>query len=176
MCLGKIFSTQLLYDQIKDCMSFILENTLHLHTLFSSLTISPEDLIDFLIAMWVIINLPERFKTTMEVWLGKFKVEKKLSSFNDTWEVMRKFIQKRNNKINYTNKELISSKADYNTGKNQQQKRKKKEDYLRCTCGWHNPLTRHDEPTNPATTLSSLTLEPCLPCSTIPIYSPKSPS
>ncbi|MBW0545923.1 hypothetical protein O181_085638 [Austropuccinia psidii MF-1] len=40
MYLGKIFSTQLLDNQIKDNMSFILENTLHHHTLFSGLTIS----------------------------------------------------------------------------------------------------------------------------------------
>ncbi|MBW0472692.1 hypothetical protein O181_012407 [Austropuccinia psidii MF-1] len=93
MYLGKIFSTQLLDDQIKDNMSFILENTLHLYTLFSGLTISPEDLIDSVIAMWVIINLPERFKKTMEVWLGKCEVEKTSPSLDNTWEVMRKFLQ-----------------------------------------------------------------------------------
>ncbi|MBW0487056.1 hypothetical protein O181_026771 [Austropuccinia psidii MF-1] len=97
---------------------------LHLRTLFSGLTISPEDLIDSVIAMWVIINLPGRFKTTMEVWLGKFEVEKKSSSLNNTGEMMINFIQQSHKNNNPSNQALISSKANSNTEKKQQQKRK----------------------------------------------------
>ncbi|MBW0483697.1 hypothetical protein O181_023412 [Austropuccinia psidii MF-1] len=85
---------------------------LHLCTLFSYLTNSPEDLIDSVIAMWGIINLPERFKTSMEVWLGKCKVEKKSPSIDDTWEVMRKFLQRSQNNNNPNNQALISSKSN----------------------------------------------------------------
>ncbi|MBW0478500.1 hypothetical protein O181_018215 [Austropuccinia psidii MF-1] len=122
MYIGKIFSTQLLDDQIKDNMSFILENTLHLRTLFCGLTISPEDLIDSLIAMWVIINLPERFKMTMEVWLGKCKVEKKSPSLDDTWEVMTKFLQRSVSNTTPNNQALVSSKTNSNSNQKQQQK------------------------------------------------------
>ncbi|MBW0527426.1 hypothetical protein O181_067141 [Austropuccinia psidii MF-1] len=145
MYLGKIFSTQLLDNQIKDNMSFILENTLHLFTLISGLTISPEDLIDSVIAMGVIINLPERFKTTMEVWLGKCKVEKTYPSLDDTWEVMRNFLQRDENNHNPNNQALIASKTNSNTKQYHQQKRKPKGDYPKCAPGWHNPLTRHDK-------------------------------
>ncbi|MBW0496517.1 hypothetical protein O181_036232 [Austropuccinia psidii MF-1] len=44
--LNKIFSTHLIDKNIKEALSFILENTLNLQTLFSVLTISPESLID----------------------------------------------------------------------------------------------------------------------------------
>ncbi|MBW0563578.1 hypothetical protein O181_103293 [Austropuccinia psidii MF-1] len=142
---GKIFSTQLLDNQIKDNMSFILENTLHLHTLFSGLTISPEDLIDSVIAMWVIINLPKRFKTTMEIWLGECKVEKTSPSLDDTWEVLRKFLQQDENNHNPNNQALIASKANSNSKQHHQQKRKPEGDYPKCAPGWHNPLTRHEK-------------------------------
>ncbi|MBW0567209.1 hypothetical protein O181_106924 [Austropuccinia psidii MF-1] len=95
--LDKIFSTQLNDEHIRANMLTILENTLHLRNLFSGLTTSPKDLIDSVIAMWVIINLPERFKTTMEVWLVKCEVENKHPSLDDTWEVMRKFLQRNEN-------------------------------------------------------------------------------
>ncbi|MBW0473457.1 hypothetical protein O181_013172 [Austropuccinia psidii MF-1] len=145
MYLVKIFSTQLLDNQIKHNMSFILENTLHLCTLFSGLTISPKNLIDSVIAMCVIINLPERFKTTMEVWLGKCKVEKTSPSLDDTWEVMRKFLQQDENNHNPNNQALIASKTNSNTKQHHQQKRKPEGDYPKCAPGWHNPLTRHDK-------------------------------
>ncbi|MBW0478758.1 hypothetical protein O181_018473 [Austropuccinia psidii MF-1] len=102
-------------------MSFILENTLYLRTLFSGLTISPESLIDSIIAMWVIINLPNRFKTTMEVWLGKCKVEKKSPSLDDTWEVIRKFLQRCENNNEHSNQALLASKNN-NTNNNQNKK------------------------------------------------------
>ncbi|MBW0530775.1 hypothetical protein O181_070490 [Austropuccinia psidii MF-1] len=88
---------------------------LHLRTLFSSLTISPEDVIDSIIAMWVIINLPERFKMAIE------------------------------SNTNPNNQTLIASKPNSNSYPNQQQKRKSDGDYPRCAPRWHNPLTRHDK-------------------------------
>ncbi|MBW0489260.1 hypothetical protein O181_028975 [Austropuccinia psidii MF-1] len=104
-------------------MSFILENTPHLQTLFSGLTISPESLIDSVIAMWVIINLPDRFKTKMEVWLGKCKVEKKSPSLDDTWEVIRKFLQHCENNNKHFSQALLASKSK-NINNNQNKKDK----------------------------------------------------
>ncbi|MBW0523599.1 hypothetical protein O181_063314 [Austropuccinia psidii MF-1] len=124
-------------------MSFILENTLHLRTLFSGLTISPESLIDSARAMWVIINLPDRFKTTMVVWLGKCKVEKKSPSLDDTWEVIRKFLQRCENNHKHSSQALLATKNN-NINSNQNKKRQDG-DYLKCSPGWHNPLTRHNE-------------------------------
>ncbi|MBW0571757.1 hypothetical protein O181_111472 [Austropuccinia psidii MF-1] len=88
--------------------------------IFSGFTISPEDLIDSVIAMWVIINLPKRFKTTMEVWLGECEVEKTSPSLDGTWEPTP-------------------------TPSNTTKKREPEGDYPKCAPGWHNPLTRHDE-------------------------------
>ncbi|MBW0497539.1 hypothetical protein O181_037254 [Austropuccinia psidii MF-1] len=94
--------------------------------------------------MWVIINLPERFKTTMGVWLGKCKVEKKSPSLDDTWGVIRKFFQKSENNNNPKDQELIASEANSKIKQNQQQKRKTDGDYPRCAPRLHNPLTRHN--------------------------------
>ncbi|MBW0481599.1 hypothetical protein O181_021314 [Austropuccinia psidii MF-1] len=96
-------------------MSFILETTLHLRTLFSGLAISPGDLIDSIRAMWVMINLPEAFKTTMEFWRSKCEVEKISPSLDDTWEVMRKFLQRDEKNHNPNNQALIASKANSNS-------------------------------------------------------------
>ncbi|MBW0584237.1 hypothetical protein O181_123952, partial [Austropuccinia psidii MF-1] len=97
-------------------MSSILENTQQLCSLFSGLTIPPEELIDSVIAMWIIINLPERFKTTMERQEG--------------------------NSNEQPNQALGASRK---TNKNQQYPKKEENDYPRCSPGWHNPLTKHNE-------------------------------
>ncbi|MBW0510060.1 hypothetical protein O181_049775 [Austropuccinia psidii MF-1] len=141
--LNKIFSTHLIDKNIKEAMSFILENTLHLQTLFSGLTISPESLIDSVIAMWVIINLPNRFKTAMEVWLGKCKVENKSPTLDDTWEVIRKFLQCCQNNNKHSNQVLLASKN--NNTNNNQNKKGQDGNYPKCSPGWHNPLTKHKE-------------------------------
>ncbi|MBW0479872.1 hypothetical protein O181_019587 [Austropuccinia psidii MF-1] len=142
--LDKIFSTQFADDQIKEVMLSILENTQQLRSLFSGLTIPPEDLINSVIAMWVIINLPERFKTTMEVWLGKCEVEKKTPSLDGTWEVIRKFLQQQEGNSNeQPNQALGVSRNKPN--KNQQYQKKEEKDYPRCSPGWHNPLTKHNK-------------------------------
>ncbi|MBW0553849.1 hypothetical protein O181_093564, partial [Austropuccinia psidii MF-1] len=145
--LNKIFSTQLNDEHIRENMSTILENTLHLRTLFCGLTISPEDLIDSVIAMWVIINIPEKFKTTMEVWLGKCEVEKKSPSLDDTWEVIRKFLQRNENGTDQTNQALaaLKNQKQENNNLRNQNKRRQDGDYPKCAPGWHNPLTKHDE-------------------------------
>ncbi|MBW0487380.1 hypothetical protein O181_027095 [Austropuccinia psidii MF-1] len=108
--LNKIFSTKLNDERIWENMSTILRNTLHLQTLFCGLTISPEDLIDSIIAMRVTINIPERFKATMEVWLGNCKVKKKSPSLDDTSEVIRKFLQRIESGTDQTNQALAALK------------------------------------------------------------------
>ncbi|MBW0541300.1 hypothetical protein O181_081015 [Austropuccinia psidii MF-1] len=113
--LDKIFSTQFADDQIKEVMSSIPENTQQLHSLFSGLTIPPEDLISSVIAMWVIINLPERFKITME----------------------------EGNSNEQPNQALGASRNK--PKKNQQYPKKEENDYPRCSPGWHNPLTEHNK-------------------------------
>ncbi|MBW0466609.1 hypothetical protein O181_006324 [Austropuccinia psidii MF-1] len=70
---------------------------------------------------------------------------KEISSLDDTWEVMRKFLQRSESNTNPNNPALISSKPNSNPNQNQQKQRKSDGDYPRCTPGWHNPLTRHDE-------------------------------
>ncbi|MBW0497077.1 hypothetical protein O181_036792 [Austropuccinia psidii MF-1] len=104
-------------------MSFILENTLHLRTLFSGLTISPESLIDSVIAVGVIIILPNRFKTTMEVWLGECEVEKTYPSLDDIWEVIKKFLRHCENNNKHSNQTILASKNN-NTNNNQNKKDK----------------------------------------------------
>ncbi|MBW0480470.1 hypothetical protein O181_020185 [Austropuccinia psidii MF-1] len=142
--LDKIFSTQFSDDQIKEVMSSIQENTQQLRYLFSGLNIPPEVLINSVIAMWVIINLPVRFKTTMEVWLGKCKVKKKTPSLDETWEVIRKFLQRQEGNSNeQPNQALGASRNKPN--KNQQYPKKEENDYPRCSPGWHNPLTKHNK-------------------------------
>ncbi|MBW0531483.1 hypothetical protein O181_071198 [Austropuccinia psidii MF-1] len=131
-------------DQIKEVMSSILENTQKLSSHFSGLNIPPEDLIGSVIAMWVIINLPETFKTTLEGWLGKCKAEKKTPSLDETWELIRKFLQQQEGNSNeQPNQALGASRNKPN--KNQQYPKKEENGYPRCSPGWHNPLTKHNE-------------------------------
>ncbi|MBW0559943.1 hypothetical protein O181_099658 [Austropuccinia psidii MF-1] len=124
-------------------MSLILENNLHLQTLCSGLTIFPESLIDSVIAMWVIINLPDRFKTTMEVWLGKCEVEKKSPLLERTWEVIKKFLQYCKNNNKHSNQALLASKS--NNVNNNQNKKRQDRNYPKCSLGWQSPLTKHNK-------------------------------
>ncbi|MBW0507647.1 hypothetical protein O181_047362 [Austropuccinia psidii MF-1] len=142
--LDKIFSSQFEENQIKEGMLSILESTQQLRSLFSGLTIPPEDLINSVIEMWVIINLPEIFKTTMEVWLGKCKVKKKTPSLDETWEVIRKFLQQQEGKNNEQTNQALGASRD-KTKKNQQFSKKEENEYPRCFPGQHNPLTKHNE-------------------------------
>ncbi|MBW0501636.1 hypothetical protein O181_041351 [Austropuccinia psidii MF-1] len=80
----------------------------------------------------------------MEVWLGKYKVEKKTPSLDETWEVIRKFLQRQEGNNNeQPNQALGASRNKPN--KNQQYPKKEENNYPRCLPGWHNPLTKHNK-------------------------------
>ncbi|MBW0496516.1 hypothetical protein O181_036231 [Austropuccinia psidii MF-1] len=79
----------------------------------------------------------------MEVWLGKCKVEKKSPSLDDTWEVIRKFLQCYQNNNKHSNQVLPASKN--NNTNNHQNKKGQDGNYPKCSPGWHNPLTKHNE-------------------------------
>ncbi|MBW0530696.1 hypothetical protein O181_070411 [Austropuccinia psidii MF-1] len=93
--------------------------------------------------MWVIINLPNRFKKTMEVWLGKCQVENKSPSLDDTWEVIRKFLQRCENNNEHSSQAVLAFKN--NNINNNQNKKRQDGDYPKCSPGWHNPLTKRNE-------------------------------
>ncbi|MBW0551635.1 hypothetical protein O181_091350 [Austropuccinia psidii MF-1] len=97
--------------------------------------------------MWVIINLPDRFKTTMELWLEKCKVENKSPSLDDTWKFIRKCLQHCENNNDHSNQALLASKNNNTNNKqnNNQHKIKQDSNYPKFSPGWHNPLTKHDE-------------------------------
>ncbi|MBW0573926.1 hypothetical protein O181_113641 [Austropuccinia psidii MF-1] len=89
--------------------------------------------------MWVIINLPERLKTTMEVWLGKCEVEKKTPSIDETWEVIRKFLQQQEgNRNEKPNQAVGASRNEPN--KNQQSPRRKKTTILDAHLNRNKPI------------------------------------
>ncbi|MBW0554204.1 hypothetical protein O181_093919 [Austropuccinia psidii MF-1] len=97
--------------------------------------------------MWVIIHLPERFKTTMEVCPRKCAVKKKYPSLNDTWEAMRKFLKHNKNGIDQTNQApatLNNKRKDNNSSQNET-KIRKDGDYPKCAPGWQNSLIKPDE-------------------------------
>ncbi|MBW0538472.1 hypothetical protein O181_078187 [Austropuccinia psidii MF-1] len=75
--------------------------------------------------------------------LVKCDVEKKSPSLDDIWEFIRKFLQCCENNNKHSSQALLASKS--NNINNNQNKKRQDSDYTKCSPGWHNPLTKHNE-------------------------------
>ncbi|MBW0514410.1 hypothetical protein O181_054125 [Austropuccinia psidii MF-1] len=79
----------------------------------------------------------------MEVWLEKCEVRKKSPFLDDTWEVIRKLLQRFKNNNKNSEQALLASKN--NNVNNNQNKKRQDGNYPKFSLGWYNPLTKHNE-------------------------------
>ncbi|MBW0519073.1 hypothetical protein O181_058788 [Austropuccinia psidii MF-1] len=132
MYLNRIFSTYLPKTKLEEALNKHLENTRQLCSLIDDKTTKPSILLDSVVAMWAIINLPNKFKNTGELWLKKCEIEKRTPSLKDTIEELRSYIQR--TKENIENSKALAAQLKENIPSNQ-----------RCSNNFHNPQAKHSE-------------------------------
>ncbi|MBW0470545.1 hypothetical protein O181_010260 [Austropuccinia psidii MF-1] len=98
-------------------------------------TIKSSILLDSVVAMWTIRNLPEEYKTIGELWLKKVKIEKGTPYLKDTIEELHAYLV-RTEEDDTTEKALA-------TQRNKNQNKSKTTN--RCSNNYHNPLAQHSE-------------------------------
>ncbi|MBW0539802.1 hypothetical protein O181_079517, partial [Austropuccinia psidii MF-1] len=107
----------------------------------------PSVLIDSMIAMWVIINLPSHLKLIGKIFLQNFNGDKNPPLLKHLWEEFCLYIQRQNHKINNNASALVSIQGNPTTNSlnsNSSQQNQPK-NFPHCAPGWHNPLTKHKE-------------------------------
>ncbi|MBW0479729.1 hypothetical protein O181_019444 [Austropuccinia psidii MF-1] len=108
--LNRIFSSHLPKARLEEVLNRILEQTL----------------------MWVIINLPAKYKTEGEMWLKKCEIKKKTPSLRETIEELCFYIQQ--NEENAENAKAFAAPFRDNRSPN-----------LQCNETFHNPMAKHSE-------------------------------
>ncbi|MBW0460819.1 hypothetical protein O181_000534 [Austropuccinia psidii MF-1] len=98
-------------------------------------TIKPSTLLDSVVAMWTIRNLPEEYKTIGETWLKKCKIEKVTALLKDTIEEPHAYIVR--------TKDDDATKKALATQRNKNQSKPKAMN--RCSNTYHNLLAQHSE-------------------------------
>ncbi|MBW0494085.1 hypothetical protein O181_033800 [Austropuccinia psidii MF-1] len=133
--LKRIFSTHLQKNRLEEALNKLHENTRQLCSLIDDKTVKPSTLLDSVVAMWTIRNLPEDYKTIGELWLKKCEIEKVTPSLKDTIEELHAYIVRTEDDVE-TEKALT---AQRNENQN------KIKTINRCTNNHHNPLAHHSE-------------------------------
>ncbi|MBW0581025.1 hypothetical protein O181_120740 [Austropuccinia psidii MF-1] len=82
--------------------------------------------------MWAIINLPNKFKNTGELWLKRCKIQERTPSLKDTIEELRSYIQR--TEENIKNSKALATQLKENIPSNQ-----------RCSNNFHNPQAKNSE-------------------------------
>ena len=91
--LNRIFSTVLTSNKLESDLTTLFEDTRTLCSLIDDKTTKPSKLIDSVIAIWFIINLPEDYKLAGELIIKKCEIEKSIPSLKHTIEEIRLYIQ-----------------------------------------------------------------------------------
>ncbi|MBW0473198.1 hypothetical protein O181_012913 [Austropuccinia psidii MF-1] len=133
--LKRIFSAHLQKNRLEEALNKLHGNTRQLCSLIDDKTVKPSTLLDSVVAMWTIQNLPEDYKTIGELWLKKCEIEKVTPLLKDTIEELHAYIVQTEDDIE-TEKALM---AQRNKNKN------KNKTINRCTNNHHNPLAQHLE-------------------------------
>ncbi|MBW0506829.1 hypothetical protein O181_046544 [Austropuccinia psidii MF-1] len=131
--LKQIFSAFLQKNKLEEALNKLLKNTQQLCSLINDKTVKPSVLLDSVVAMWVIRNLPDKYKTIGELWLKKCEIEKATPFLKDTIEELHAYI--------------IQTEDDAETEKalSAQQNKNKNKTTTRCSNKFHNPLAQHSE-------------------------------
>jgi hypothetical protein len=136
--LNRIFSTIISSTNLETTLNSISDNCRLLCSIIDDKTTTPSELLDSVIAMWVLFNLPPEFTSTGELLLKKCQIDKKTLSLKSLVEDVRNFLQ-RNTESQEASKALATYKRQ------QQQQQKKPYDGPKCSPGFHNPKTVHPE-------------------------------
>ncbi|KAA1095011.1 hypothetical protein PGT21_050223 [Puccinia graminis f. sp. tritici] len=132
--LNRIFTTVLNSSNLEETLTTLSYNTRQLCALIDDSKTKPSSLLDTVIAMWCIINLPAEYKNSGELLLKKCQIEKKSPTIKEVVEEIRSFMQ-RNTEASETSKALATSRKAPNQG------------YVyngpKCSPGYHNPKTVH---------------------------------
>ncbi|MBW0544655.1 hypothetical protein O181_084370 [Austropuccinia psidii MF-1] len=145
--LNEIFSFDLSSGQIDTNIKEIMTVTQNLCSLIDDNKTKPSSLIDSMIAMWVIINLPPHLKLIGEIFLQNYNGDKNPPSLKHLWEEFRLYTQRQNHKTNNNASALVSiqgNPSNNSTNPNFPRQNQPK-NFPRCAPGWHNPLTKHKE-------------------------------
>ncbi|KAI7954364.1 hypothetical protein MJO28_004764 [Puccinia striiformis f. sp. tritici] len=129
--LNRIFTTVLNSNDLEETLTTLSYNTRQLCDLIDDEKTKPSALLNTVIAMWCIINLPAEYKNSGELLLKKCQIEKKSPTIKEVVEEIRSFMQ-RNSESAETAKALAASRKApyvYNGPK--------------CSPGYHNPRTVH---------------------------------
>ncbi|MBW0467241.1 hypothetical protein O181_006956 [Austropuccinia psidii MF-1] len=145
--LNEIFSFDLSSGQIDNNIKDIMTITRNLCSLIDDNKTKPSVLIDSMIAMWVIINLPSHLKLIGEIFLQNYNGDKNPPSLKHLWEEFRLYTQRQNHKINNNASALVSIQGNpaTNTLIPNSSRQNQPKNFPRCAPGWHNPLTKHKE-------------------------------
>ncbi|PLW18034.1 hypothetical protein PCASD_19810 [Puccinia coronata f. sp. avenae] len=136
--LNRIFSTLITSNNLENTLNSISDNCRLLCSIIDDKTTTPSELLDSVIAMWVLFNLPPEFTSTGELLLKKCQIDKKTLSLKTLVEDVRNYLQ-RNNESQEANKALAAYKRQ------QHQQQKKPYNGPKCSPGYHNPKTVHPE-------------------------------
>ncbi|KAI7948147.1 hypothetical protein MJO28_010055 [Puccinia striiformis f. sp. tritici] len=132
--LNRIFTTVLNSNELESTLATLSYNTRQLCALINDAETKPSALLDTVIAMWCIINLPAEYKNSGELLLKKCQIEKKSPTIKEVVEEIRCYMQ-RNTEAVETSKALATSRKFPNPG------------YVyngpKCSPGFHNPKTMH---------------------------------
>ncbi|MBW0524253.1 hypothetical protein O181_063968 [Austropuccinia psidii MF-1] len=131
--LKQIFSVFLKKNKLEEALNKFLENTRQLCSLIDDKTVKPSVLLDSIVAMWVIRNLPDEYKTIGELLLKKFEIEKATPSLKDTIEELHAYII------------CTEDVAETKKALSAQQNENKNKTATRCSKNSHNPLAQHSE-------------------------------
>ncbi|MBW0463112.1 hypothetical protein O181_002827 [Austropuccinia psidii MF-1] len=136
--LSRIFSTPLSEGNLTIGIEKIQELTRNLCSLINDQAVKPSILLDSVVSLWVIINLPSEYKLIGEIWLKECRIEKRTPSLDETIEEVRSAIQR--NEENQEKQAFITKKKERSDSEPHQ-----KPNYPTCKPGYHNPLTKHSE-------------------------------
>ncbi|KAH9464516.1 hypothetical protein Pst134EB_033278 [Puccinia striiformis f. sp. tritici] len=132
--LNRIFTTVLNSNDLEATLATLSYNTRQLCALIDDNKTKPSSLLDTVIAMWCIINLPTEYKNSGELLLKKCQIEKKSPTIKEVVEEIRSFMQ-RNTEAAETSRALATSRKAPNSA------------YVyngpKCSPGFHNPKTIH---------------------------------
>ena len=132
--LNRIFSTIIASNNLETTLNSISDNCRLLCSIIDDKMTTPSELLDSVIAMWVLFNLPSEFVPTGELLLKKCQIEKKPLTLKALVEDVRNYLQ-RNNEGLESNKALAAFRKQ----------ERKPYDGPRCSPGYHNPKTFHRE-------------------------------
>lgn len=128
--LNRIFSTNLASHNLEETLNKLAYNTRQLCALIDDNNTKPSILLDSVIAMWSIINLPPEFKNSGELLLKKCQIKKKAPSIKEVVEEMRSFLQQNSDSQDQSKAFAAFRRSTPYYGP-------------RCSPGYHNPKTKH---------------------------------